>query len=220
LLQEEIEMTDKRKEVEEVIKDALRTHPIGGNLKGTEVIYPNQGLIDKITEALLNFAEPLNKEINKLKNDVADLNELIENGYLGNYQEVKRQLEQAEWDRDMERGSLENCLVELSTLREQLKQANDETETAYRKNGVSVRAWLREKEKVEERDKVIQQILENNPTTLSEATKHVIEQDKVIACLRAENKVLREIHDAELGVCQEHCSVVKTLRDALKRLKS
>lgn len=38
--------------------------------------------------------------------------------------------------------------------------------------------------------------------------------------LQTENKQLRDCHEAELGVCQQHCDIVITLQAENKRLRT
>ena len=40
-----------------------------------------------------------------------------------------------------------------------------------------------------------------------------IESSDCPVCLRKENELLRMCHESELGVCQEHCDVVKGLTE-------
>lgn len=44
--------------------------------------------------------------------------------------------------------------------------------------------------------------------------------NKEIEKLQAENKELRACHEAELGVCQEHCDEIKKLQARIKELEA
>ena len=50
--------------------------------------------------------------------------------------------------------------------------------------------------------------------------KAMLEKDKRIIELRARVKELQSVHDSELGVCEQHCDVVKDLKDYIEDLKA
>ena len=49
---------------------------------------------------------------------------------------------------------------------------------------------------------------------------HLADQDVEITALRARVETLQAVHEAELGVCEEHCEVVEGLKARVEKLEN